>query len=151
MGDIIMLNTKDIAAAIDEAKEEINLGDPVLEEIHDAGNRDLLGISEEDFALYAHMSTVYEGELPASYRVLNAIILDMVTDNLEAFNTTLSKPTHDYIKANYGDGDLSDLEEGLEDFIWESQIDFMSSIDAENKRIYFDIELVLSMEQLEDL
>lgn len=142
-----MLNTEQIAESLKTLKENLTIGDPTLEEIHDAGNREILGISEEDFVLYAHMSVTYEGDPGEDYRTLNAFVLDIVTDNLESFNTALSGPVHEYLKENYGDGDLSDLEDGLDDFIWESQIDFMPLLDPSNKKLYFDIELVLVLEQ----
>lgn len=145
-----MVNTEEMARDLKELKNNFFVGDPVLEEIHDADNRELLGLSDYDFTLFAHMSARYEGEPPESYRVLNAFILDMVTDHREDFNTDLAKPVIDYLNDHYSDGDLSELQDGIDDFIWESQIDYIPMLDPENKRIYFDIELILVMESTED-
>jgi len=142
-----MLNTQQIAESVKALEGSFKIGDPSLEEIHDAGNREVLGLSDEDFTLYAHMSASYEGEPPEDIRVLNGLVLNIVSDNLDEFNTQLALPVTEYLKANYGDGDLSDITDGLEDFIWESQVDYLPMLDPENKRVYFDIEMLLVMEE----
>lgn len=140
-----MLNTEQIAKSVKESN--FTIGDPALEEIHDAGNREVIGLSDEDFTLYAHMSSTYEGEPPESIRVLNSLVLDTVTANIDEFNKQLEGPVKEYLEKNYGDVDLTDLQDGLENFIWESQIDYLPMLDPENKKIYFDVELILVMEE----
>ena len=144
-----MLTAADALKAKEEHASKFRIGNPVLEEMHDAGTRDVLGISDEDFIVYAHMVAPYEGEPPEDYRVLNFFVMDLVTQLAKSLEPVLAPLLLDYLRKEYGDGDLSELEQGIDDFIWESQTDYMPMVDPDSKTLHFDIELVLSMDSEE--
>lgn len=145
-----MLSTNEIARKLEELKESFTLEQAVLDEIHDSGNREIMGISEEDFIIFAHMYLPYKGNIPEDYRVLNAFISDFVAKNRAALEEVLSEPVIEYLQRDYGDGDLSDITGGISDYFWEQQIDYLPMVDPDNQVIYFDIELNFVMESDED-
>jgi hypothetical protein len=146
-----VLNSQEIAQAVAASTSTFSIGVPILLEMHDAGNRDVLGLSDEDFAVFAHMSAPYQGTPPEDPRVLNALVMDMVTEKMQTLEASLGQPLLNFLRKEYGDGDLSDFEEdGLKDFIWESQIDYVAMVDEDQKQVHFDIELTLVMESMSE-
>lgn len=145
-----MLKTSEIAKKVQECRESFKLGTPLVEEVHDSGNREIMGISEEDFVLFAAMSVPYQGEPPSDYRVLNAIISDMMASSYKDMETLLAKPVLTYLTLEYRDADYTELLNGLEDYIWEEQLDYTPMVDPDAKTVHFSIELTFQMESLGD-
>lgn len=110
--------------------------------------------SEEDmFAqldVWANMKISYEGNLPDSYRVLNAAIMDWVEEHDEELKKVINPKLIPFIKGRYPDVDISDLREDFDDYIWEDQVDYMPEVDEDTKTIKFSIELVLDIDEPND-
>lgn len=106
--------------------------------------------SEEDMYaqldVWANMVIKYEGDLPESYRVLNAAIMDWVEEHEAELKKTINPVLVSFIKGRYPDIDVSDLQEDFDDYIWEDQVDYMPDADEDAKTIKFSIELVLDIE-----
>lgn len=146
-----MLSSQEVAQKVLETANTFTVGTPALMEMHDANNRDVIGLDDEDFAVFAHMSTDYKGTPPEDPRVLNSLIMDLVKAKKQVLEAVLLAPLYSFLRTEYGDGDLSDFDKGdVKDFIWESQIDYFVMVDEENGRVHFDIELVLDMETSEE-
>lgn len=141
-----MLTTKEIAEEVENNTYGFSIRKTEIGEIHDAGNRELLGLSEEDFTLFVEFEASYEGEPPEEIRVLNAFVSDFVTVNKEKLEKEIEEPLSLFLKKEYGDGDLSDFGQEGGDFIWESQIDFVPLINPDENKIHFNVELLLVLE-----
>lgn len=144
-----ILTISEMASLLEKATRQVSLTGVTVEEIHDSGNRESLGIVEEDFVLFAEVSTPFTGELPSEYRVLNALVSDYVAKNYKDIETLLFRPVLSFLNREYPDSDYTDLLGGMVDFVWEDQLDYTPMIDEENGRIRFSIELVLEMESRE--
>jgi len=96
--------------------------------------------------IWADMSIKYTGVLPDSYRVLNALIMDWVDENENKLKLAININLKEFLTNNYSDLDISDLDENLDDYIWEDQVDYYPEIDEENSLIHFSLELVLDLE-----
>jgi hypothetical protein len=96
------------------------------------------------------MSIGYEGDLPDSYRVLNASIMDWVEEHEAELKKVINPKLVPFLKGQYPDVDVSDLQEDFDDYIWEDQVDYMPNPDEEAKTIKFSIELVLDIEDEND-
>ena len=144
-----MLTISEMASLLEKATKQVSLTGVTVEEIHDSGNRESLGIVEEDFVLFAEVSAPFTGELPSEYRVLNALVSDYVTKNYKDIETLLFRPVLSFLNREYPDSDYTDLLGGMVDFVWEDQLDYTPMVDEENGRLRFSIELVLEMESRE--
>ena len=145
------LMTKQIAEEVSKVSKDFSISNVRLVGMHDADNKLMLALDEDDFTVYAHMIADFAGDPPENYRVLNSIVMDKVTGMLGVLTKELSSPLQKFIMDEYADvADITDvMEEGLDDFIWESQVDYMAMLDVESSHVYFDIELVLEMEKTE--
>lgn len=107
--------------------------------------------------IWAKFRISYEGEPPESYRVLNGMIQDWVDDadgkidGEKDIDYNLKKEVNPkliaYLKENYKDIDVSDLDSDVDDYIWEDQVDYMPEVDEEKKQIEFVVELVLEVDE----
>jgi hypothetical protein len=100
--------------------------------------------------VWANMSISYEGEAPDTYRVLNATIMDWVEENDDDLKKVINPKLVPFLKGQYPDVDVSDLQQDFDDYIWEDQVDYMPDVDDEAKTIKFSIELVLDIEEPDD-
>lgn len=103
-----------------------------------------------DIDVWANISLKYDGETPDSYRVLNRMIQDWVDDHEDELKKMINPKLSDFLKENYKDLDISDLDQDFDDYIWEDQVDYMPEIDKDKKKIDITVELVLEIEEDED-
>lgn len=99
--------------------------------------------------IWANFNIGYEGELPSSYRVINAMIQDWVDENEEKLKKEINPKLIGFLHDHYRDIDTSDLREDFDDYIWEDQVDYMPDVDEDKKRIQFTVELVLDVTEEE--
>jgi len=106
---------------------------------------------DQDFSAYleiwANVKLSYEGIPPESYRVLNKMLQDWVDEHEKELKTQINPKLTDFLKENYKDIDLSDLNTDFDDYIWEDQVDYMPEIDEDSKEINFVLELVLEVDE----
>lgn len=102
-----------------------------------------------DIELWADLSLKYEGTPPDSYRVLNGMIQDWVDDNEDEIKKLVNPNLITFLKEQYKEIDLSELDENFDDFIWEDQVDYMVQVDEKSGRVKFTVELVLEVEEEE--
>ena len=100
----------------------------------------------DQLELWAVISIKYEGVPPESYRVLNSMLMDWIDDNETTLKKLVNPKLIPYLKQQYPDIDVSDLQDDFDDYIWEDQVDYMPDIDEEEKTITFTVELVLDIE-----
>jgi hypothetical protein len=103
-----------------------------------------------DIDVWANISLKYDGEPPDSYRVLNRIVQDWVDDHDDELKKMINPKLSDFLKENYKDLDISDLDQDFDDYIWEDQVDYMPEIDKDKKKIDITVELVLEIEEKDD-
>ena len=144
---VIILSSEEIAKGVIETKQSIMLGPPIITEIHDSGNKEVLGISEDDFVLFAQIAIPYQGQIPEDYRVLNGISLDYVKDHFDELETEIYKPLMKFLTDEYSEADFTELLNGITNYIWEDQVDYVPLVDVDSNRIYITIELMLMMEE----
>jgi hypothetical protein len=110
--------------------------------------------NDEDFSadieVWANLSIEYAGNPPDSYRVLNRMLQDWVDDHDGDIKKLVNPKLIDFLKENYENLDVSDLNQDFDDYIWEDQVDYMPDIDEDKKKIQFTVELVLEIEEQED-
>lgn len=103
-----------------------------------------------DIEVWANLSIGYEGNPPDSYRVLNRMLQDWVDDHDEDIKKLVNPKLTEFLKENYDNIDVSDLNQDFDDYIWEDQVDYMPDIDEDKKEIRFTVELVLEIEETEE-
>lgn len=96
--------------------------------------------------VWAKFTLKYDGEPPESYRTLNAMIMDWVDSNENRIRVLVNKQLIPFLKEQYKDIDVSDLDDKIDDYIWEDQVDYMPEVDEANRKITFVLELVLDIE-----
>ena len=105
----------------------------------------------EDYEAYmeiwANLSIDYTGTPPDSYRVLNKMLQDWVDDNESEIKKLVNPKLIPFLKDNYKDIDVSDLNDNDDDYIWEDQVDYMPDIDEDKKKISFVVEMVLEVSE----
>lgn len=110
--------------------------------------------SDEDFSadieVWALVSLDYTGTPPNGYRVLNRIIQDWVDDHESELKKIINPKLSSFLKENYQDIDISDLNEDFDDYIWEDQVDYLPDVKEKENKIEVTIELVLDIEDDED-
>lgn len=146
-----MLTIQEVFEAVKDAKKKVTWGKPLVGEIHESGNKEVAGIDEEDFVLYVQLTVPFEGDLPEDYRVLNALVSDFVSERKETLEEISHKPVLAYIVSEYPGADSTELRDGLGEFLWEGQVDYIPLIDYDNNIVYIVLELILAMESDEDL
>lgn len=100
-----------------------------------------------DIEVWANISIKFDGVPPDSYRVLNRMIQDWVDDNEDELKKMINPKLSEFLKDNYKDLDISDLDQDFDDYIWEDQVDYMPDIDEDKKKIDITVELVLEIEE----
>lgn len=103
-----------------------------------------------DIDVWAKISIKFEGALPDSYRVLNRIIQDWVDDHDKDLKEMINPVLSDFLKDNYENLDVSDLDKDFDDYIWEDQVDYMPEVEEDKKKIQFTVELVLEVEEKDE-
>jgi hypothetical protein len=103
-----------------------------------------------DIDVWANISLKFEGELPDSYRVLNRMIQDWVDDHEDELKKMINPKLSDFLKENYKDLDISDLDQDFDDYIWEDQVDYMPDIDKDKRKMDITVELVLEIEEKDE-
>lgn len=96
---------------------------------------------------WANFRVTYEGELPESYRTINAMIMDWVDGHEKEVTGLISDKLIAWLTEQYPNADLSDLEKDMGDFLWEDQVDYMPEVDEDKKTIGFTVELVMDIEE----
>jgi len=120
--------------------------------------KDIEEVSEEVDAIPEHLELwavteiQFSGELPDSYRVLNAIIGDWVESHQEELDKAIHPVLIDFFKEAYPDSDLSEIKEGFEETpIMTDQADYMPRIEGgEEKTLTIEIELILEPGKLDE-
>ena len=103
--------------------------------------------SEDHVEIWTEFELKYAGELPESYRTLNAIIGDWVEENVDDLTKKLHPPLIKFLKKEYPESDLVDIEEGFEESpIWTDQADYMPRGKEGEKKISIEVDLVLEHE-----
>ena len=124
------------------------VGNLSLEELHDADAREITGgFVPEEFDLLAHVSVSFNGEPPASARVLNAIVMDWVDANRKDLERLFLPAVKTFLSSEYPEIDISELGDQAEGLIWDDQIDYIAGIDPKSGKLCFDVELVLDFEE----
>lgn len=99
--------------------------------------------------IWAAVEIYFEGEAPESYKVLNLMIGDWVTENEERLTKVIHDRLREYFNEYYPNSDPSSLQdEGSA--IWLDQLDYMPRIDEDTNEIIIEIELVMDTEPLND-
>jgi hypothetical protein len=146
-----MLSYDEVYSALRDARTKVSFGEPVVAEVHDSGNKEVVGVEEEDFVVYVQVAIPYTGTIPENHRVLNALMSDYISSRAKNLEVMLNKPVLTFLSNEYkGVADFSDLLQGMEDYLWEDQVDYVPLVDAPNKKVYVTLELMLSMEQTEN-
>lgn len=104
----------------------------------------------EHIEIWAAVKIHYEGKVPDSYRALNFIIGDWVTENQKALTQVIHAKLKGHFSELYPDSDVSEITAETDSAIWEDQLDYMPRVDEEDKSILIEIELVLEAEPIED-
>jgi len=99
--------------------------------------------------IWADFRLTYTGTPPESYRVLNSMVMDYVDEHEEEFKAAINPQIVAFVKSQYQDVDLSEVDDKVDDFIWEDQVDYMIEIDEDNNEILFTLELVMDVEETE--
>jgi hypothetical protein len=137
------------------ASQNFNLGEVIFNGFDHIKQTEVIKLvqdNEEDtdsinqLDIWADMAIKYNGEPPDSYRVLNSMIMDWVDENENKLKLAININLREFLTSNYPDLDASDLNEDLDDYIWEDQVDYYPEIDEENSLIHFSLELVLDLE-----
>lgn len=134
------------------AAQNFNLGEVQFNGFDEIKQTSLVNISDENgdttnqLDIWADMSIKFKGMYPDSYRVLNAMIMDWVDENEDKIKKVINSKLKEFLRTNYPDIDVSDVDEDFDDYIWEDQVDYYPEIDEENGVIHFSLELVLDLE-----
>jgi len=105
---------------------------------------------EADIEVLSNLQLTYEGEPPESYRVLNGMLQDWVEDHKEDLRKVINPKLIPFLKEKYPNADMSDLNEDLDDYIWDEQVDYTPDIDEDKKLINFTVEINIDVESVED-
>lgn len=143
------MSTSEVLALKVLAKKNFKLSNPKFQEIHDAGIIEQHGITPEDFEIFIQMSLDYEGMPPSSYRALNSIVMDYVDENKDSLEESISSKVVEHFSQEDSPIDPKDFGKDYKDFIWEEQVDYMPMVDEENKKVFFEIEVVINIEPIE--
>ena len=118
----------------------------------DPGELELSGDDLEEVAdqldVWAKIRIKYEGDPPENYRVMNKMIMDWVEDNESELSKLINPELIAYLKDQYEDVNVDDLDKDLDDYIWEDQVDYYPDVDEDKKEIKFIVELVLDLEDV---
>lgn len=140
------LNTKQVQDAKLLSSFHVT-GGLALEELHDAGAQELNGgFVPEDFDLMAQFSVDFNGEVPTSARVLNAIVMDWVDAHRADLENLCLHSLKVFMAANHPNVDMSELGDKAEGLLWDDQVDYMAGVDPKSGKLFFDVELVLDFE-----
>lgn len=159
-----MIRTSAIQAVKHIAAQNFKLKDLKFENFEDVGQTFLtqsitikrdsqLSEYEDEFKqldIWVHMSMSYEGEVPESYRVLNAMVLDVVEEKEKEIKKEINPKLKDFLRYKFPGIDIEDLDEDFDDYIWEDQVDYYPGIDPDDDRLHFMIELVLEIDDDEN-
>jgi len=104
----------------------------------------------DELEIWAKVKVPYEGTLPESYRVLNILIGDWVEKNLMGLTDLLHTELQGHISEVYPESDSSELADPENTSIWTDQVDFMPTVNEEQKYIVVELEMVLEGEPLDD-
>jgi len=104
--------------------------------------------------IWAEVEIGFEGQMPESYRVLNAIIGDWVEANVEKLTKAIHPKLVEHFKTFYPETDISAIDEEFEIMedspIWLDQLDYMPKSKEGSKKMTIEIELVLESEPFEE-
>jgi len=100
--------------------------------------------------VWANFRVKYEGELPESYRTINAMVMDWVDGHEDDIKKRIGGELVPWMRDQYPGTDLSELEEDVGDFLWEDQVDYMPEVYEDKHVITFTVELVMDVEMEED-
>jgi hypothetical protein len=116
-------------------------------ELSDAAAEGISGLSTvpDILDIISVMKLHYEGQVPESYKVLNLIIGDWVEQHLDELTEIIHEKLKGHFNEYYPNSDISDLDEE-DTAIWTDQLDYLPSIEPNDKSILIDIELVLHAE-----
>jgi hypothetical protein len=135
--------------ALQSSRDALKLGEPIVGDIHDSGNKEIAGIEPDDFVVYAQVAVPFTGKPPEDHRVLNALMSDYVSEKKKDLEGLLHKPVLSFIVREYqNDADYSEILNGMDDYLWDEQVDYIPLLDVKNSRIFITIELMLAMEPI---
>ena len=134
------------AKEVHKGKGNFKLSNPQLVEVHDAGDYEISGIVLEGFDIYVSMTLDYAGTPPDNYRVLNGIVMDWVDDNLKELEQQLQPEVDAYFKRQYPNIDISEFDSSTEDFVWDQQVDYLTLVHEDERKVHFEVELVFNIE-----
>jgi hypothetical protein len=100
----------------------------------------------EQIEIFASVKIFYEGTLPDSYKTINLLISDWVTDHTKELTDVVHAHLKGHFQTLYPQSDTSEFDGSEETAIWEDQLEYMPRIDEKEKSIIIEIELVLEAE-----
>ena len=86
-----------------------------------------------------------EGQPPESYKVLNLMIGDWVEQHLDELTEVIHEKLKGHFNEYYPNSNISDLDEE-DTAIWTDQLDFLPTMEPNDKSMLIDIELILHAE-----
>lgn len=104
----------------------------------------------DEIEILANFSLKYKGTVPDSYRVINGMIQDWVDDNIDEIKEKMNPKLITFLKDQYREIDLSELDKDLDNFIWDEQVDYFPEIDEKNSAISFCLELAVEVEETDN-
>lgn len=145
-----------MSATTAEIAEEVKastmklVGPVAIQSIHDAGSRELNAgdIDEDHTTLMVEVSVSYTGDLPESLRVINALVLDWVSANILDIEEAIRAPLTEYLEEEYPEVDYSEMLDDEAELVWTDQVDYLVSVDEEEKEVHFSIEINQDIESL---
>ena len=111
-------------------------------------------VTEEDpvpehLEIFAAVKLFYDGTMPDSYKTMNLVIGDWVSEHEKSLTPVIHKELKEYLKTAYPNG-ITEIDDPEETAIWEDQLEYMPRVNEEEKNIIIEIELVLETEELEE-
>ena len=104
---------------------------------------------EETIEIWASVKVPFTGKIPESYKILNLVIGDWVSDHGEELTKVLHDKLVGHFKEHYPDSDTSELGGGEETSIWMDQLDYMPRVEEDKNEMTIEIDLVLHPEPVE--
>jgi hypothetical protein len=137
----------EILKEVEDLKSKVSLKEFTIGEVHDSGNRDVIGIEDEDFVLFVQVAIPFQGELLEDHRVLNVLASDYVADKFKELNAAVNKPILAFLTREYQDvADYTEVLNGVEDLLWEEQVDYIPLVDKSGSTLFITLEIMLAME-----
>jgi hypothetical protein len=117
-------------------------GKPVVVEIHDLSDKDIMGASSQDFMVQARVVVPVAGDPPESQRALNYFVTTWVDANKATLEELVHPALIQFLEEEYPDAGCDEIQSGGPgDLIWDDQVDYMAFVEDGKLSFYLDLDV----------